>query len=113
MSGTDPHIHKLFHHVRKAIDVLEEMLSRDPVPRASEQTRTAQEERRTMDATASSQPAKLAYTLNEVRELVSISRSAIYLALGARDLRAVKCGRKTLILARDLHAWLDKLPAKS
>jgi excisionase family DNA binding protein len=50
-----------------------------------------------MDATASSQPAELAYTLREVQELVGISRSTIYLILGARELRAVKSGRKTLI----------------
>jgi len=113
MRKIDPRIAELFHHVRKAVDLLEEITLRNPLLQVHEQARTVQDERRTVDATASSQPAKLAYTLREVQELVGISRSTIYLILGARELRAVKSGRKTLILARDLHAWLDKLPAKS
>jgi excisionase family DNA binding protein len=57
--------------------------------------------------------SKLAYSLSEVSELVGISRSAIYLALRARELRAVKGGRKTLVLAKDLDEWLEKLPTKN
>jgi len=59
-----------------------------------------------------SEPARLAYTLKEVQEFVGISRSAIYLALSDGDLRAVKAGRRTLVLAKDLQAWLETLPAK-
>jgi excisionase family DNA binding protein len=58
-------------------------------------------------------PSKLAYSVGEVSKLVGISRSAIYLALRAKELRAVKCGRKMLVLARDLNEWLEKLPTKT
>jgi excisionase family DNA binding protein len=50
----------------------------------------------------------LAYTLKEVQELVGINRSSIYLALADHCLRAVKSGKKTLVLAKDLQAWLEK-----
>jgi excisionase family DNA binding protein len=58
-------------------------------------------------------PSKLAYSVGEVSKLVGISRSAIYLALRAKELRAVKSGRKTLGLAKDRNEWLEKLPAKT
>jgi excisionase family DNA binding protein len=113
MNGTDPDIQKLFHHVRMAVDALEKIIVHIPLSGANEQARVEQDEPRIIAATASAQLPKLAYTLNEVRDLVGISRSAIYLALGAGDLRAIKSGRKTLVLAKDLQAWLERLPAKS
>lgn len=64
-------------------------------------------------ATLLVKPEKLAYTVREIQQFVGISRSAIYFALGSQELRAVKCGRRTLILAKDLRAWLEKLPPKS
>jgi excisionase family DNA binding protein len=109
MSQTDPQIRALFRHVREAVDVLEQILLRDSPPRANENPRVTQDDRRT----APSPPGKLAYTLKEVHNHVGISRSAIYLALGAGELRAVKRGRTTLVLAKDLEAWLEKLPASS
>ena len=106
MNGIDPDIQKLFHHVRMAVDALEKIIVRNPLSRGYEQARVEQDERRKMAATDPAPLPKLAYTLKEVRELVGISRSAIYLALAAGDLRAIKSGRKTLVLAKDLQAWL-------
>jgi excisionase family DNA binding protein len=54
---------------------------------------------------------KLSYTIKEVRKLVGIGNTTIYRAIGNRELRAVKFGHKTLILAKDLHDWLESLPA--
>jgi hypothetical protein len=39
-----------------------------------------------------------------------MSRSAIYLAVSDGNLRAVTAVRRTLVLAKDLRAWLEKLP---
>jgi hypothetical protein len=39
-----------------------------------------------------------------------MSRTATYLALGRRDLRAVKCGNRTLIDVDAGLAWLRSLP---
>ena len=40
-----------------------------------------------------------------------MSRSAIYKELALGNLRAVKAGRKTLILVESLEEYLSKLPA--
>ena len=54
-------------------------------------------------------PAKLAYTIKEVCEMVSCGRSTLYLAIKAEQLRARKINARTVILATDLDAWLDGL----
>lgn len=112
MSSTDPRIGKLFQHVRAATDLLEQiMLSQSP-SRENLEIRPSKNDRPQTGPTDQPAPERLAYTLKEVQEIVGISRSAIYLALTDGDLRAVKAGRRTLVLAKDLRAWLEKLPQK-
>jgi excisionase family DNA binding protein len=55
-------------------------------------------------------PERLAYTVNEVAALVGVGRSSIYEAINNCSLKARKFGRRTMILAWDLEAWLDGLP---
>lgn len=54
---------------------------------------------------------KLAFTLHEVKDIASCSNGYLYKAIGSGELRAVKRGRRTLVLRADLDAWLNAFPA--
>lgn len=55
---------------------------------------------------------KLAYSIKEAVHATGVSRSALYDAIAQNQLRAVKRGARTLILADDLNAFLFALPTK-
>lgn len=52
----------------------------------------------------------IAYSVEETRKVTGIGRTAIYEEIKAGRLRAVKRGRRTLILADDIRRWLEALP---
>jgi excisionase family DNA binding protein len=54
---------------------------------------------------------KIALTVTEAARASGLSRSLLYVAIGSGALRAKKCGRRTLVLARDLSAFIERLPA--
>jgi excisionase family DNA binding protein len=53
----------------------------------------------------------LAYSIPETCVLANCSRTVLYQKISSGELRAVKCGRRTLVLANDIRAWLEALPA--
>lgn len=52
---------------------------------------------------------KLAYSINEFCEAVSIGRNKTYIEIKEGRLKTVKIGRRTVIRREDAEAWLNSL----
>jgi excisionase family DNA binding protein len=53
----------------------------------------------------------LVYSVNEACAASDTGRTALYEAINSGELRAVKRGRRTLILRDDLRRWVQALPS--
>jgi hypothetical protein len=56
------------------------------------------------------QPAKRAFELAELEEQGHGCRSYLYEQINQGHLRAVKRGRRTIVLVEDLEKWISALP---
>ncbi len=52
----------------------------------------------------------IALTIRDAVQLSGVSRSTLYRAIKTGDVVARKHGRRTIILADELRAWLQDLP---
>lgn len=52
---------------------------------------------------------KLAYSINEFCEAVSIGRNKTYIEIKEGRLKTVKIGRRTVIRREDAEAWLNSM----
>ena len=106
----DPRAGELFDHLRAAIDILEQMVLHPYSPPPDQPRQSVAE--KPVIAPIKVDPEKLAYTVKEVRKLVGMSNTKLYRAMQDKELRAVKCGHRTLIMAKDLQAWIDGWPER-
>jgi excisionase family DNA binding protein len=111
MKHVDSPMGELFRHLRRAIDVLEQIALHPYLSSASE--RPPRKLPDSSPAPPTSSFEKRAYTIKEVGALTGVSRTMIYHAIKIKELRAVKCGHKTMIRAQDLQAWIDAWRAKT
>lgn len=52
---------------------------------------------------------KAAYSVKETIALLAIGRTFLYSRVRAGDIKATKCGKKTLFLSADIAAFLNKI----
>jgi helix-turn-helix protein len=55
--------------------------------------------------------SKVAYSVNEALQILSMGRSSLYKAIAEGRLQPVKNGKQTLFLSRDLCSFLAGLPS--
>jgi len=54
--------------------------------------------------------SQMLHTIPEACSLTHTGRTSLYVAIRSGDLRAVKRGRRTLVLDEDLRRWVQSLP---
>lgn len=52
---------------------------------------------------------KLAYSVNETLGLLSLGRTKFYELVESGEIKTAKVGKKTLVLASEIQAFLDRI----
>jgi excisionase family DNA binding protein len=105
MRKEDPRLPQLFRVVRSAIDLLED-IALHPHSAPEEKEKKVQSPLKPELPTVQREE-RLAYSIKEVRKLVGLSTATIYRDIKEGRLHTKKLGGRTLILAKDLDAWLN------
>jgi excisionase family DNA binding protein len=66
-----------------------------------------------MQANPTRDAPKVAFRVDEACAALGISRSQLYVEAAQGRLKILKCGRRSIVPAREIHAWLDRLPEKA
>lgn len=109
MKDRDARIPELFVHVRAVVDLVEQIWRypfTPPQPKDKPKPKIVPASESKQIRLPTFDKPKLAYTIREVRGLIGISHTSIYNDIRKGKLRSVKYGKKTLIMAADLQAWL-------
>lgn len=61
---------------------------------------------RVPEVEATDQPTRIAYTIEELCQVVGISRAMIYKEIKAQRLRVRKVGARTVVPVDEVRAWL-------
>lgn len=56
---------------------------------------------------------KLAYTVEEAAEALSVGRTMIFYLLRDKKIISIKIGRRTLIPLAEIHAFIDRMQAET
>lgn len=64
------------------------------------------------DHLTAGQGEKLAYTVTEACAALGLGRTTLFDLLGRKEILSVKVGRRRLIPADHLHAYMDRLVAE-
>ena len=113
MKRSDPRVIEFFCHIRAAIDILEHLAleaREETSPTASLPIKSEKGEAPAVSKEVDS--GKIAYGIKEASKMTGLGRTSLYQAISNKHLRAVKYGKRTFILAKDLHAWMDALPTR-
>ena len=106
-SDIEVRLTKLFALSRQALDILED-LSRLPRPQL-DVSKIEREPPSPPQNIRTGQLDRKSYSIKEVGALIGVGRTTIYEMIKDGELRAVKSGRRTIILARDLDSWVENL----
>lgn len=106
-SDIDVRLAKLFALSRQVLDILED-LSRLPKPQ-HDAPKVERDRPSPQQNVQTGHSDRKSYSIKEVGTLIGVGRTTIYEMIKEGELRAVKSGRRTIVLARDLESWIENL----